>query len=280
MIFRFSASVAKRAVTSASVPDQSSMSHGSVGRAHLRRGQAQVARQQRSPSARITARSIAFCSSRTLPGHECSTSIASASGDSVSFLPTSRRDALDEVMRQLRDVLLALAQRRNRDREHRQAEIQVLAELPRRHRLPQHAVGGGDNADVDLDRSVAAEPLDALGLDGAQHLGLQRQRHLADLVEEDGAALRHLELADLALRRAGEGAALVAEQLRLEQVLGNRGAVDGHERPVGARAARCAAPARTAPCRCRSRLRAAPWCRCRRRARSRSSPAATPASRR
>ena len=48
---------------------------------------------------------------------------------------------------------------------------------------------------------VAAEPLDALGLDRAQHLGLQRQRHLADLVEEDGAALRHLELADLALRR-------------------------------------------------------------------------------
>ena len=34
--------------------------------------------------------------------------------------------------------------------------------------------------------------------------------------------------------RAGERAALVAEQLGLEQVLGNRRAVDRHERPVGA----------------------------------------------
>ena len=37
---------------------------------------------------------------------------------------------------------------------------------------------------------------------------------------------------------AGERALLVAEQLRLEQRLGNRRAVDGHERTVGARAQR------------------------------------------
>ena len=34
---------------------------------------------------------------------------------------------------------------------------------------------------------------DLLLLDGAQELGLQVQRHLADLVEEEGAAVRHLE---------------------------------------------------------------------------------------
>ena len=39
--------------------------------------------------------------------------------------------------------------------------------------------------------------------------------------------------AGLARHRAGEGALLVAEQFGLEQVVGNRRAVDGDERPVG-----------------------------------------------
>ncbi len=41
-----------------------------------------------------------------------------------------------------------------------------------------------------------------------------------------------LRLADLARRRAGEGALLVAEQLVLEEVLGDRRAVDRDERPL------------------------------------------------
>ena len=47
-----------------------------------------------------------------------------------------------------------------------------------------------------------------------------------------------LEEAALGLHRAGEGALGVAEQLALEQRLGQRGAVDGHER-ARARAASC-----------------------------------------
>ena len=52
------------------------------------------------------------------------------------------------------------------------------------------------------------------------------RRHLADLVEEERAAVGLLEEALLVAQRAGEGAALVAEQLALEQVLGQRAAVD------------------------------------------------------
>ena len=43
-----------------------------------------------------------------------------------------------------------------------------------------------------------------------------------------------LDLADVGLDRAGEGAALVAEQLGLEQVLGDRGAVDRDELALAA----------------------------------------------
>src|SRR5437660_294922 len=86
----------------------------------------------------------------------------------------------------------------------------------------------------------AAVVADAVGLAVLQRLeqlGLERHRHLADLVEEEGAAVGQLELARLGARRAGEGAALVAEQLALEQLAGQRGAVDLHEHALAPRRA-------------------------------------------
>src|SRR5690606_7533123 len=54
-------------------------------------------------------------------------------------------------------------------------------------------------------------------------------RQVADFVEEEGAAIGDLDLAGGLLDGAGERTALVPEGLRLEQVLGDRGAVDRHE---------------------------------------------------
>ena len=84
----------------------------------------------------------------------------------------------------------------------------------------------------------AAEPLELALLQHAQELRLRRQAHLADLVEEQHAAGGQLDLARLGLLRAGERAALVAEELRLEQLLGQRRAVQRDERPAPARARR------------------------------------------
>jgi hypothetical protein len=53
---------------------------------------------------------------------------------------------------------------------------------------------------------------------------------------EQGAPVGHLELALLVAVGAGEAALHVAEEFGLEQRLGQPGAVDGHERPCGARA--------------------------------------------
>ena len=65
-----------------------------------------------------------------------------------------------------------------------------------------------------------------------------RQRDLADLVEEQRAAVGLLEAALAARDGAGERALLVPEQLALEQALGERRAVEAHER-AGSRAASC-----------------------------------------
>ena len=86
---------------------------------------------------------------------------------------------------------------------------------------------------VGLDRLVAADALESSVLQHAQHFGLGQRRHVADFVEEEGAAVALLELADPLAVGAGEGALLVAEQLAFQQGLGNGGAVDGQERPGG-----------------------------------------------
>src|SRR5207253_9161559 len=52
-----------------------------------------------------------------------------------------------------------------------------------------------------------------------------------DLVEEDGAAVGSLELADLELVGAREGASLITKQLALEELARHGGAVDLDERP-------------------------------------------------
>src|SRR2546428_7506575 len=65
-----------------------------------------------------------------------------------------------------------------------------------------------------------------------QELGLQRQRELGDLVEEDRSVVRVLELTESTSVGAGEGALLVAEQLGFEQAVRDRGAVDLDERTL------------------------------------------------
>ena len=68
-----------------------------------------------------------------------------------------------------------------------------------------------------------------------QELGLEPQGDFADLVEHERALLGLLELTRLVAICAREGATLVAEQLRLQQLLGQGGAVDLQELVHGAR---------------------------------------------
>src|SRR5262249_12026779 len=135
------------------------------------------------------------------------------------------------VIDQRLDVFRAIAERGQLERDDVQAEEEILAEPPRAHLGRKGAVRRGDDADVDGLLALTAESLEAMLLEEAQELPLQLRRQLADLVEEDGAARRRLEPAGLVLPRAGEGALHVAEELALDQVLGERRAADRDERP-------------------------------------------------
>ena len=99
-------------------------------------------------------------------------------------------------------------------------------------------MGRGDHPHIDPDQLASADTEELALRQHPQQTGLQGQRHVADLVEEQRAAVGLLDAADGALlARAGERAADVAEEFGFDQVLGDRRAIDRDEGAVGARSA-------------------------------------------
>ena len=84
------------------------------------------------------------------------------------------------------------------------------------------------------DRAVAADALERAFLQHPQELHLHGEAHVADLIEEERAALGEFEASLAGGERAREGALLVAEEFALEQIRRDRPAIDRHERVRGA----------------------------------------------
>ena len=143
--------------------------------------------------------------------------------------PHLARILLQEVPGQERDVVASLAQRRHADREDVESVVQVLTEAARFDLFLEVAVARRHDAHIDEFGVGGAHGTDLAFLQHPEQLRLERQRHLGDLVQEQGAAVGDVEEPALLFGGAGEGATLVAEELALEQVLGERGAVLRHE---------------------------------------------------
>src|SRR5213593_4440625 len=157
-------------------------------------------------------------------------------GEPLRAVAAVSREGLDEVFDERWNILATLAQGRAHDRHDVEPEEQVLAESAGSDALAEVLVGRGDDARVDTDRLRHADRLDFAVLQHAQDLGLRARAHVSDLVQEDCAAVGLHELADLTRGGAGECPFFVPEQLRLDQILGDGGAVDFDERLLGARA--------------------------------------------
>ena len=174
-----------------------------------------------------------FESSRMLPGHAYAASASSVSGSSC------RRGRPREAATDTKSLMstgrssMRVAERRHLDGEYVEAVEQVAAEGAAHDGFFEVAMRGGDDAHIAVARHVAADALVHALLQDAQQLHLHRQAHVADLVEEQRAALGDFESALAGGDGAGEGALLVAEQFALEQLGGNGAAVDGDERDAG-----------------------------------------------
>src|SRR5581483_516255 len=142
---------------------------------------------------------------------------------------------LQEKVSQSIEVLLARAQRRKRDGKDVEPEKEIFTKPSALHLLGEVAVGRTDDPHICLQRDRATDPLESLLLEDAQNFRLHVERELADLVEEDRAAVGDLELAALPRRRSREGTLLVPEQLVFDERVGDRRAVDRDERTRMAR---------------------------------------------
>ena len=141
-------------------------------------------------------------------------------------------DLAHEVLDEDRNVVAPLAERGHVDGHHVQAIEEIVAERPLAHGHPEIDVGRREHAHVDGNRPHAADAFHLALLEHTEQPRLQIEAERADLVEEDGATVRQLELAELARVRAGEGAALVAEELRFDERVGDGRHVDGDERLI------------------------------------------------
>ena len=131
------------------------------------------------------------------------------------------------------DVFAAFLQGGHFDGDDGEAVVEVLAETAGGDLGHEVAVGGGEHADVDLDALGAAEALEGLVLQGADDLALCFQGHVADFVEQQGAAVGALEDAGAAGAGIRIGAGFDAEQLLLEAGRVEGGAVEGDEGAFG-----------------------------------------------
>jgi hypothetical protein len=138
-------------------------------------------------------------------------------------------DVLQEGFAERKDIAATLTERRDVDVEHLEPIEQILAKVSALHGLSQVAVGRRNDADIGFQQPRAPQPLELALLQDAQELGLRRQTHLADFVQEQHAACRQFDLSRLGLLRTRERAAFVAEQFRFEQLLRQRGTVQRDE---------------------------------------------------
>src|SRR5579864_1920438 len=105
--------------------------------------------------------------------------------------------------------------------------VQILTQLAIDHRLFRLAIGGANDSDIARDGLRAANAHDRPRLQYPQELHLQLHRHFGNLIEEDRAAVGALEEALVLPVGAGEAAALVAEQLALDELRSHGATIEG-----------------------------------------------------
>ena len=111
----------------------------------------------------------------------------------------------------------------------RQAVEEIFAKTLFADFNAQVTIRGGHHSDIELARTYRSDWLDFMRLQDAQQLALHGERHLADFIEKDRAALGMLEKPGTSLVRASESPFHVAEHLALGQRFRNSRAITDDE---------------------------------------------------
>ena len=137
--------------------------------------------------------------------------------DRVDALAEPHRKLVHQESRQYRNIFVSLSQRRQSNGKNIQAIIEVFPKGLLTNRLEQIAVGGGHDANIDLDRRRAAHAIEFPLLQDAKQFHLCFVGDFANLIQENGAAVSQLKTADTTSDGVCEGALLVTEQFAFHQ---------------------------------------------------------------
>ncbi len=139
------------------------------------------------------------------------------------------RAAREVVRRECRNVARALAQRRHVQGDHVETVEEILPEAPLPDVMLEGAVRCGDDPYVNMANGRVADAPHLTAVEKPQHPDLDRWRHVANLIQEQDAAIRLLDESRLVRHRARERSTAVPEQLALGERVGERPAVHRDE---------------------------------------------------
>ena len=135
-----------------------------------------------------------------------------------------------KVVGQHGNVAVAVAQWRSDHLQYIQTVIQVFTKRTLCHGGFQVDVSRRQHPHIHRDGLAAADTLDLFFLQESQQVGLQLHRQIADLIKKQRATIGRLDPPDLTLMGASKCALFVAKQFGLDQVFGDRAAVDRDKR--------------------------------------------------
>jgi hypothetical protein len=96
------------------------------------------------------------------------------------------------------DVLAAVAESGERERDHGETMVQIVPKVPGADGRPEIGVRGADDPGVSRLGPRTAETANGVLLDGLEQLGLQGHGNHCDFVQEDTPAVCRLELLEIA----------------------------------------------------------------------------------
>src|SRR5215467_1665293 len=98
---------------------------------------------------------------------------------------------------QQRNITSAKAKRRKADRDDIEPVVKILSKRAVRHSFLKIAIGGRDHTHVDFYVLVPADTTELAFLNDAEELDLDGRRRIADLIQEDRAAIGNFKQAGL-----------------------------------------------------------------------------------
>src|SRR5258708_5856573 len=134
-------------------------------------------------------------------------------------------DAIQQRLSDRRNVILAFAQRRDRQGNGTDAKVQVAAKHFRLDQVPKVLVRCSDQAYVDEAIANVAHAPKSFFFHDLEQLGLDVRIDVSDLIQKKCAAMTDFEQAGFGADGAGKSAAFVAKQLRLQEFAGEAGTI-------------------------------------------------------